>query len=94
MVRIDEEYILNANESCYTLEKVGTIQDPSSKNYGKETKIIQGYYTTVENALNGYLKAKTREYVSKETENTLKELIQIIKSFQEEIKTNIENKNK
>lgn len=75
MIKIDNEYIINANESCYTLEKIGQVEDVESQNYGKETKTIQGYYTTIENALNGYIKVKLRKYVSSETENTMKELI-------------------
>jgi len=85
MIRIDEEYILNANESCYTLETISTVQDTESKNYGKETRTIQGYYTNVENALKGYIKAKTRKYVSNEKENTLNELLCKINELENEL---------
>lgn len=90
MIKIDNEYILNANESCYTLEKVGQVEDVNSKNHGKETKTIQGYYTTIENALNGYVKVKLRKYVSSEIENTMKELLQQINSLQKIIKDRLE----
>lgn len=86
MVKIDDEYIINANESCYTLEKIGQVEDVESQNYGKETKTIQGYYTTIENALNGYIKVKLRKYISSETENTMKELLEQIRKLQEYIK--------
>ena len=86
MVKIDDEYIINANESCYTLEKIGQVEDVESQNYGKETKTIQGYYTTIENALNGYVKVKLRKYVSSETENTMKELLEQIRKLQKYIK--------
>ena len=86
MVKIDNEYIINANESCYTLEKIGQVEDVESQNYGKETKTIQGYYTTIENALNGYIKVKLRKYISSETENTMKELLEQIRKLQEYIK--------
>ena len=86
MVKIDDEYIINANESCYTLEKIGQVEDVESQNYGKETKVIQGYYTTIENALNGYVKVKLRKYVSSETENTMKELLEQIRKLQKYIK--------
>lgn len=82
MVKIDDEYIINANESCYTLEKIGQVEDVESQNYGKETKTIQGYYTTIENALNGYIKVKLRKYISSETENTMKELIKQIEKLE------------
>lgn len=90
MIKIDNEYIINANESCYTLEKIGQVEDIESQNYGKETKTIQGYYTTIENALNGYIKVKLRKYVSSETENTLKELLQQIKDLQKFMKNRLE----
>ena len=90
MIKIDNEYIINANESCYTLEKIGQVEDTESQNYGKETKTIQGYYTTIENALNGYIKVKLRKYVSSETENTLKELLQQIRDLQKFIKNRLE----
>lgn len=82
MIKIDGEYIINANESCYTLEKIGQVEDVESQNYGKETKVIQGYYTTIENALNGYIKVKLRKYISSETENTMKELIKQIEKLE------------
>ena len=85
MIKIDDEYIINANENCYTLERISKIEDVNSKNYGKETKTIQGYYTTIENALNGYIKCKTRKYISKETENTFLELINMIKNLENNI---------
>lgn len=80
MVKIDDEYIINANESCYTLEKISTIEDTDSQNYGKEVRTIQGYYTSIENALNGYIKVKTRKYISKNVENSLQELLDEIKN--------------
>lgn len=86
MIKIDGEYIINANESCYTLEKIGQVEDVESQNYGKETKVIQGYYTTIENALNGYVKLKLRKYVSSETENTMQELLEQIRKLQKYIK--------
>lgn len=86
MVKIDGEYIINANESCYTLEKIGKVEDIESQNYGKETKTVQGYYTTIENALNGYIKVKLRKYISNETENTMQEILEEIRKLQEYIK--------
>lgn len=86
MIRIDNEYIINANESCYTLEKTGQVEDINSKNYGKETRTIQGYYTTIEKALNGYVKMKLRKYVAIETENSMKELLQQIEELLNYIK--------
>lgn len=89
MVKIDDEYIINANESCYTLEKISTIEDTDSQNYGKEVRTIQGYYTSIENALNGYIKVKTRKYISKDTENSLQELLNEITNTRNYIKEKI-----
>lgn len=75
MIKIDDEYLINANESCYTLERKTKIKDSNSKNYGKEVNEIEGYYTSIDGALNGYLKVKMRKYVSKEKENTIQEAI-------------------
>lgn len=86
MIKIDNEYILNANESCYTLETISTVQDIESKNYGKETRAIEGYYTTIESALKGYIKSKTKKYISNQTENTLNELLITIEGLEKELK--------
>lgn len=89
MIKIDDEYIINANENCYTLEKISTVEDINSQNYGKEVRTIQGYYTTIENALNGYIKAKTRKYISKDVQNSLDDLINEINNTKMFIKEKI-----
>ncbi len=86
MIKIDNEYNINANENCYTLERVSVISDKESKNYGQEVKTIEGYYTTLEGVANGYTKQKIRKYVSKEDENTLKELLDYIKDLEKYLK--------
>lgn len=83
MIKIDDEYLINANDKCYQLEIKSKIKDKNSKNYGKETRTVYGYYVTIEGALNGYIKAKTRKYISKDTEHTLNELLEEIKLFQD-----------
>ncbi len=35
MVKIDDEYIINANENCFTLEKIGQVGNIESQNYRK-----------------------------------------------------------
>ena len=57
----------------------------ASKNK-KKTKDIEGYYSTIESALHGYLKHKTRKYISKNTSNTLSELLDFIQSTSKELK--------
>ena len=86
MIKIDEEYLINSNEKCYTLEKIGTIQDKESKNYGEEVKTIEGYYSTIESALNGYIREKTRRYISSSNINTLNDLLSEIQKIDKELK--------
>ena len=85
MIKIDNEYLINANESCYTLERKTTVKDINSKNYGKELNEIEGYYTSIDGALNGYLKTKMRKYVSTEQENTIKEAINKLENLRIEV---------
>lgn len=91
MIKIDNEYIINADDNSYKLEIKGQIKDENSKNYGKEVTTTYGYYSTLESALIGYIKAKTRKYISKETENTLDELLTEIKKYKQEIQDKIKN---
>lgn len=85
MIKIDDEYVLNAYEHGYILQKKSTIQDTESQNYGKTIYTNPKYYTTLESALNGYVQAKTRKYISKEAEQSLEELIQEVKGLQQHI---------
>ena len=86
MIKINEEYYINAVPTCYILVKKSIIQDKESKNYGEENQVNLGYYTTIEGALNGILKAETRKFIGKEEINSLKELQEKIKEVQEMIK--------
>lgn len=90
MIKIDNEYILNANETCYTLEKISVVQDKESKNYGNEVKTTKGYYSSLESALNGYIREKTRKYISKSEMNTLNELLSEISKLKDELKEKFE----
>lgn len=85
MIKIDNEYLINANETCYTLERKTKIKDINSRNYGKEVNEIEGYYTSIDGALNGYLKIKMRKYVAKEKENTILEAIKQLESLRIEV---------
>lgn len=88
MVTIDDEYLINANESCFTLERKSKVEDTNSKNYGNETRIIEGYYTSITNTLEGYIKTKTRKYIASEKINTLKELKEEIANLQDFVSEN------
>jgi hypothetical protein len=58
----------------------------------KKYSRIPGYYTTIESCLKGILKTITREYISREEENSIYELQKEIKranEFLEKLKLNI-----
>ena len=78
MIKINDRFYINASTNCYTLQEKVIIQDEKSKNFGQEMFKDLGYYTTIESCLQGLLKTTTREFISKETENNLKDLIQFI----------------
>lgn len=88
MVTIDDEYVINANESCFTLERKSKVKDVNSKNYGTEIRTIEGYYTSITDTLEGYIKAKTRKYIANEQTNSLKELKQEIINLKDFINEN------
>ena len=92
MVKVTDRFYINANSNCYVLQEKTKVQDPKSENYGKEIYKDLGYYTTLENCLKGILKTVTREYVSRNEENTIKELLMQIKlsnDFLKSLKLNI-----
>ena len=83
MVKIDDRFFINATTNCYTLQEKTTIKDEKSKNFGQEIYKDLGYYTTIEQCLNGFLKVKTREFISKDTVNSIKDLKKEILKLQE-----------
>lgn len=91
MIKIDDEYLINADNNCYRLEIKGKIKDENSKNYGKEITETYGYYSTIESALKGYIKARTRKYISNDTEHTLDELLKEIKRFEKVVEDKFKN---
>ena len=86
MIKITDRFYINANSNCYILQEKTTVQDVESKNYGKEIFRELGYYSTLESCLKGFLKATTREFIGKEQENSLQELINEIKKTEEYLK--------
>jgi hypothetical protein len=86
MIKITDKFFINATTNCYILEEKSTIQDKESKNFGKEVFKEIGYYTTIEGCLKGLEKANAREFISKEQENTMQDLIREIHKTNELIK--------
>lgn len=79
MVKITDRFYINATTNCYTLQEKTTVQDENSENYGKEIYKDLGYYTSLENCLQGILKTTTREFIAQEQENSVKELTEQVK---------------
>lgn len=87
MIKITDRFYINANSNCYTLQEKMIVQDVESKNYGKEVFKELGYYTTIESCLKGFVTALAREFVNKQTENSIADLIEEEKRLQEVIKS-------
>ena len=86
MIQVTKRFYIDANSNCYMLQEKTKVQDENSKNYGKEIFKDLGYYTTLESCIKGMLKTMTREYVSKDEVNTMKELQEQIKKTDELIR--------
>lgn len=86
MIKVTDRFYINANSNCYILQEKTTVQDENSKNFGNEIYKDLGYYTTIENCLKGIFRNKLREYISKEEERSIKELLEEIKRIKEELK--------
>ena len=78
MIKITDKFYINATTNCYILQEKTTIQDENSKNYGNEVFKELGYYTSIEGCLKGLQKANVRDFINKEEENTMQDLIQEI----------------
>ena len=87
MIKVTDRFYINASKTCYTLQEKTTIQDEKSENYGKEVFKDLGYYVSIESCLKGILKVTTREFIGKEEEKTIKDLLIYIKSQDELIKS-------
>lgn len=87
MIKVTDRFYINASSTCYTLQEKTTIQDKKSENYGKEIFKELGHYISIECCLKGILKVTTREFIGKEEENTIKDLLLHIKSQDELIKS-------
>lgn len=78
MVKITDRFYINATTNCYILQEKTTVKDENSKNYGQEVFKDIGNYTSIEGCLRGLEKANAREFISKEEENTMQDLIEEI----------------
>lgn len=87
MIKVTDRFYINANTNNYILQEKTTVQDENSDNYGKVVFKDLGYYTELESCLKGFLKTTTREFISKEEDSGIKDLIEQVKMQNKFIKS-------
>lgn len=87
MIKITDRFYIDANTNCYVLKEKTIVQDENSKNYKQEIFKDVGYYTSLESCLKGILKTTTREFMAREEENSIYNLIKEIKRAEEYLKS-------
>ena len=84
MIKINDNFGIDADEHQFILKEFSTIKDAESKNFGKPTEVVLGYYTTLANAINGLEKILSRRMV-KIKDYTLKEAVEGIKAIHDDV---------
>lgn len=84
MIKINDKFVVDSDESQFVLKELSTIQDEKSKNFGQETQMVLGYYSTLEQSLCGLEKILSRRAI-KIKDYTLKEAIEELKKIHNEI---------
>lgn len=80
MIKINEKFVIDADENQFVLKELGTVQDEKSKNFGEETQTVLGYFSIIENALTYLEKVllrraiKIKDYTLKEAVNELQNI--------------------
>ena len=87
MIKITDRFYIDANSNCYVLKEKTIVQDEDSKNYKQEIFKDAGYYTSLESLLRGILKTTTREFIAREEENSIQDLIKEINEVDEFLKS-------
>jgi len=84
MIKINDKYIIDADENQFIVKEIGVVQDEKSKNYGEETQTTLGYYSTLEQAAKGLEKILQRRAI-RIKDYTLKEFVEEIQKIHNEI---------
>ncbi len=84
MLKIDNNYGISADSNSYSLIR---MQDSTNKDTGetKEVQINLGYYTSIESALKGYIKAEIRKDIANEDIREIKELIKKVQELEKTV---------
>lgn len=83
MIRINEDYLIDCDEVQYILKQ--DLHKTETKN-GKESPVVKslGYYSTLENALRGYIRMQTNKRL-KGGEYALREALDVIREEREKV---------
>ena len=84
MLKINNRFRVDADDHQFMLKEFSKVQDKESKNYGKETSNVIGYFTTIEGALSYLEKLLLRRAVNKKNYN-LKTIVGEIRKIHEEV---------
>ena len=84
MIKINEKFCIDSDESQFLLKEISKIQDKDSKNFGKDTYTVLGYYATLEQSLSGLEKILSRRAIRIKDCN-LKEAIGELRKIHEDI---------
>lgn len=90
MIKINDEYYIDTDTYSFVLKKIHYVKDKKTE---KETRqdISIGYYSTIEIALKGYLKHKSREIVNQKDFRNIKEYLDYIKELDKKLKEMLED---
>ena len=90
MIKINDEYYIDTDTYSFVLKKVHYAKD---KKTGAETRqdISIGYYATIDIALKGYLKHRSRELVHNKDFKSIKEYLEYIKKLDKSLKEMLED---
>ena len=84
MIKINEKFVIDADENQFVLKELGTVQDEKSKNFGEETQTVLGYFSIIENALTYLEKVLLRRSI-KIKDYTLKEAVAEMQAIHEDV---------
>lgn len=84
MIKINEQYCIDADDNNFILKEIGTVQDEKSKNYGEKKEVVLGYYVSLEQALSGLETIMQRRAI-KIKDMTLKEVKSEIRVIHDEV---------
>lgn len=84
MININDRFKIDSDENQFILKEISTVQDVTSKNFGEPTQSILGYFSSVEQALIYLEKIMLRRAI-RTKDYTLKEVIELMRSFNNEL---------